>query len=131
MKYPYFKYLTYTIFCIAIGLAIWQFIALPLYKSYQYKKQDASSNLLQAFSDYEDVLFERTELNKKIQKVTDTQKSSLLQEIPVVEKKLAKKSETLDSALAKIKTYYHSNALLNKRINDRKNSRPQRTGRKP
>ncbi len=116
MKFTSFKYVTYTILGIVIILAIWVFIARPLYKAHQYKKQDATYTLLQAFNQYEDKLFARTALNKKIQQANDAQKSTLLQEIPTLEKNLATQSKALDSALAQVNKYYPSDSLLNKRI---------------
>ncbi len=118
MKHHWFKHATYTILGIVIILAILDFIIFPLYKEHKYKKLDATYTLTQAFSEYEDILFDRTELNKKIQQATDVQKPILQREAPVLEKKLEKRSKDLDNAIKVVKKYYSSDAMLNNRLDN-------------
>lgn len=106
----------YGIWAILLILVAWKFILVPLYKTYQLHKLDASYALTQAFSNYESALFNRIDLNKKIEKASEQQKSQLLQEAPNLDKKVAESAKDLDTALTKIKKYYSKNALVEKRI---------------
>jgi hypothetical protein len=116
MKRYWFNILSCVIWVAIIGFLAWKFIFSPLYQSHQSHKLDASYAVTQAFSQYEEVLFDRIELNLKIEKAPEPQKSQLRQEAPALDKKIAESTKELDKALDKIKKYYPHNGLLEKRI---------------
>lgn len=116
MKKHWLNILFYVVLAAAIVFFAWKLIFLPIYQSYQWNKQDASYAVTQAFSQYEDVLFDRMELNQKIEKAPEDQKAQLRQEIPALDKKMEKRTKELDAAFSKIKKYYPHNALIEERI---------------
>ncbi len=71
-----------------------------------------------AFNDYESALYDRVELNQKIEKAPEPQKSQLRQEGAALDQTVVKRGKDLDAALDNIKKYYPHNALIEKRIHD-------------
>ena len=119
MKRPFLRnVLFYSIWAILLVITAWKLILVPMYQSYKYHKQDATYTLTEAFSEYEFVLFDRIELNEKIEKSPESQKTQLRQEASSLDKKVAQRAKDLDTALDKVKKYYPHDVLIKKRIHD-------------